>query len=169
MPVYSQAKSENQGELFNTCSTETVAERNSSANTFNNDHYSLVKSYSFYLAAQGSNHTENFTFALDMTVPAYPPAVAAAMNIANNKDKIETLVIKEIKRAGTTAKGKLVSEITATNGALTYVSVIRPNLDGSEKPIKDTYGSLKLTFKFEKMTFDDKVSNSLGLIKTSEV
>jgi hypothetical protein len=168
MPTYIQAKSKNQGELFHKCATEEVAARNAAVGVFGDD-FSLVKGFNFHIISQPDNNMHHFHFSLDVNVPAYPPVISMAMNVANNKDVIDSLVIKELIRVGASQKGKIVSQYTAKTGQLVHVAVNKPNLDGSDKNLpKDTYGTMTLSFKFEQMTHEDNITNTSGMVKTSD-
>ena len=155
MPIYCEMKAESTGEIFSKCGTSKVAGRN--ANTNIGDDFTLVKNYGYSTISDGaeqSSHNSEVTTQFNLTLPAYSPARAAILNVVNGNDKIEKLELIE------TDGRSVTGIITAEHGYIVSHSVRRSHDDND-------HGVLLVSILFEKVSYDDKVTNTSGVIKTS--
>ena len=155
MPIYCKMKAESTGEVFSKCGSNQVAGRN--ANTDIGDDFTLVKNYGYSTMSDGaemSSHNAEVSTEFNLTLPAYSPSRAAILNVVNGNDKIQEFEI--IETDGRIKTGVLSAE----NGNIVSHSVSRSHDDND-------HGVLHVSILFEKVTYDDKVTNTSGVIKTS--
>ncbi len=162
MPQYVQAITVNNQQLFPKCGTREVAGTVSNIGNTAGGDFSYVYE-SIFSVVQPHNHSGNssnsaaFQHQITIVVPDYEPIQSAALNLLNEHNTVQKLVLNATRRDGTGAQDKLTGQYTAENGLL--VNYHRANSEGR--------GSIVLTFVFEKITHEDKVGLSSGLLKTT--
>lgn len=156
MPSYVQAKMENIGELFLNCGTKNVAGRSSNLQAGAGENFSLVTTYNWHMTPNHSASLENVSSIMSLVLPIYGPLVSSVLNAVNQKDKVQKLVLNDVDRAPTGGNNKILGTYTAEDGRITEAS-----LD------KDA-NTITIMFEFEKITYDDKVANTSGNVKTTD-
>ena len=108
-----------------------------------------------------SAYSEGTTFAFSITVPAYAATEASAFNVLNTKNSIEqmTLISTDNTSSYGSSRNKVSKTYTAENGHLVQASMSEDHED---------MGTIKLSFQFEKVTIDNHVTNTTGIVKSSD-
>ncbi|KFJ44119.1 hypothetical protein IBE48_09510 [Francisella philomiragia] len=156
MPSYVQAKMENTGELFLHCGSKVVAGRNSNEQNGAGENASLVVGYHWDISPNTASDIENVSSHFIITLPAYSPLVASVFNAVNQKDVVQELVLNDVDRSSTGGINKILATYTASNGHITDVSFDKSDVE-----------HITISFKFEKIFFDDKTANTSGSIITT--
>ena len=155
MPSYVQAEMENTGELFLHCGSKEIAGPKANLQNGAGENYCLMFDYNWQISPNDAASLENVSSIISMTVPIYMPLVASVFNAVNQKDKVKQLIISEIDRSPTGGNNKILGKYTATNG-----QVIDASLDKASNIIT-------LVFQFEKISFDDDITNTSGNVITT--
>jgi len=157
MPIYVEMQTESNNEFFPKCGTKEVAKGVSNTSLTAGDNAIIAENYSFSAVSE-DNGLNNVSFHFSVTVPAYAPAIASAFNVLNGRDKVKNFSLKVVGVNGVgLGRNSLIKTYTGEDGVLTSV-----NLDEDNKE----NGSLTLHLVFEKMTFDNSVTHTSGIIKT---
>ena len=157
MPKFVKIETENNGEFFQKCATEIVAGRNASSKTFGDD-YIRVLHFEWHAM---SNYNSDTSITAHLTVTAHPPAVVSALNVLNNRDKIKKMILNNVDSVSSPTgnnRGVITGIFTAEDGTL--ISANESN--GDEKGVS----KLSLVIEFTSFSFDNRVTNTLGTIKT---
>ena len=157
MPIYCEIETKNNGAFFAKCGTEDIAGRNSNTSEIAGDDYALIFSCNWYISREYSSSYDDVLFHFNLTTPAFAPAVASALNALNVKDGIEKMTIK-ITGTHNNLRNTVVSEYITENGILRNVTTSHDH---------ESEGQLVLSLEFEKMQFNNLITNTTGQIKTS--
>lgn len=154
--IYTQAKLDSIGELFLHCGTTQIAGPNSNTQDGAGENYSLVVDYSWQAVPSYANDIKNVSSNLVIVVPIYPPIVSSVFNAVNQKVTVEQLTLIELARdPSASGKNKVLVTYTATNGKIIDASLDRQS------------NTITLVFDFEKISYDDQVTNTSGSIITT--
>lgn len=161
MSVYCKIKTENNGEFFAKCGTPRIAGRSANSNSgFTDDDYSLVIDHGYNLIANHHSSLESFNFNFHLTVPAYEPIKASMLNVINSQDPIEEMTIKVI--ISHQGKFYISEKYVATDGKLTFA-----NFKQKSTSDNNTKGEIHLAFSFNKLNYDNNMTQTTGSITTS--
>ena len=155
---YAQIETENHGEFFLKCGTDTVAGRSAAPKAFGEDSTLVLH---FGWAGTSAINSETGVI-VHLKVPAYPPAVASAMTVLNTRDGIKKMVVRCVDTVASNTgnnRGKISAVYTGENGTL--VSASEANL--TEKSSSE----LDLVIEFTKLTIENQITNTTGMIKTT--
>jgi hypothetical protein len=158
MAKYVQMETTNHGEFFAQCSTEKVAGRMATSKSLGDDQ-SLVLNFG-WSGTSGIN--SNTGVVVHLRVPAYPPAVASAMTVLNYRDSIKKMVLTSVDVASSGTgnnRGKIAAIYTAETGTLISASETTQN--------EKSDSELDLVIEFTKITIDNKLTNTSGVINTT--
>jgi hypothetical protein len=159
MPIYCEAKSANQGELFPECATPIIAGRN--ANTKAKKDMTLVLDYGWNIISTSSSHHSSSLFTMHLVVPAYQPTISAVFNVLNHKDEIERLQLSVL--GGLAQRDQLIGLYTATDGQIVSANLVHSH-DSS-----DSGGKLSIMMSFDKIIHDNKMTSTSGVISSTNL
>lgn len=164
MHSYITATTAQNQQLFNQCGTKTIAGRNANINSeVAGANFSvlldskIIVNQPFDRLALNHNSVKA-RYMLEIAVPNYEPMQAAALNILNNQNHIETLVINDCHRQPGSSINKLCGQYQAKNGLLVDYDC---DMIGRGSKIA------LLSFIFEHVEYDDKLSNTTGVLHSS--
>lgn len=159
MPVYCNAIAENEGKLFPKCGSKEIAgaRSNTSAQSGAGDDYVLVNDYGWNITA---NSLQDIGFSLYIVVPAFQPIITSAFNVMNNRDPIKELKIFVVDSIS--GRGQITGVYTATKGNLVNAGLTHEHSSKSG-------GMINLSFVFDSIHHDNKVTNTLGEVKASDL
>jgi len=157
MPIYVEMQTESNNEFFPKCGTREVAKSISNTSASAGENVIVADNYSFSAVSE-NNGLNNVSFHFSVTVSAYAPAIASAFNVLNGRDKVKNFVLKVVGTNGVgSGRNAVLKTYTGEDGVLTSVNLYEDNKEN---------GSLTLHLVFEKMTFDNSVTHTSGIIKT---
>ena len=159
MPKFAQIETANHGEFFAKCATEDVAGRNSFDKTFGEDYIRIIH-FSWHAV---SSIDSNTSIIVSLTVPAHAPAVVSAFQVLNSRDNITKMILKNVDRVSSNVgnnRGVISSVFTGEDGTLISAN------ESSGTDDKDT-SKLDLVIEFTKLTFENNVTHTTGIIKTT--
>lgn len=159
MPIYCEIETESKGAFFKNCGTKEVAGRNFNTSKSAGDDYCLLHGFRWDISLNNNSHTERFDFIFTLDAPAFSPAIASACNVMNEQNQIKKMTIK-VTDGVSAIRNTVTEQYIGENGTLEAVHL--------EKDSK-TEGSLTLMLRFEKLTVDDLVANTSGVIKTNDL
>ena len=155
MPNYCQGNSKNGGAIFPKCGSDSVAGSSANTSVSAGEDFSVIEDYSWDMVKDANGGA---SFELRLLLPAYQPIITSAFNILNDDDKIEKLVVHVTD--GYSSRGTVTGTYTAEDGELVNASLSH----GKDSKIN---GLLHLVFRFDKVTHDNKVTNTLGMVRES--
>lgn len=162
MPIYCEMQTEKNKEFFPKCGTREVAKGVANTTLSAGDNAIVVEHYSFSGISQDDG-LNNALFSFSVSVPAYAPVIASVFNVLNGRDKVTNFVLKVVGTGSSIGlagnRNTVVKTYTGESGILTSVS-----LDEDNK----TDGLVTLHLEFEKMTFDNGLTHTSGIIKTTD-
>lgn len=154
--IYTQAKLETLGELFLRCGTHQVAGKKSNVQEGAGENYSLVVDYSWQVVPGHTRDIDNLSSNLVIVVPIYPSIVSGVFNAINQKVTVEELNLVELDRdPSASGKNKVIMTYKATDGKIVDASLDRQS------------NTITLVFQFEKISFDDNLTNTSGNVITT--
>ena len=163
MPIYVTCKTKSGGEFFLKCGSKEVAGRNSNTAITNGENSSLVLDYGWNIQTStcsgSTDRGGEISFALFVSVPAYQPTISSAYNTFNGNDEIDELVITVTDR-NVGYSNSVVGVYTAKNGTLISAGMEHSH-DSSDG------GRLHLDYRFEEIVYDNKITNTTGVLKES--
>ena len=161
------------GVLTSLCGSSKIAGRLSNVdNDCAGNDYCLV--YAHHIAFNqphddtgGANcSTAPFMHAIEVLLPDYEPLIACIFNVINNHDVIKKLYLNATKRSGN-GKEVITQQYQLEDGLLTdFAHKVR---DQRQETHLRHRGEVKLGFKFQSLTVEDKVNNSTGVATTNRV
>ena len=163
MPTYVQATTESGSELFPNCGGKEIAGNVSNLGEGAGANYSLVYStnmslYTPFSTQAHSNNRTAYQSLITVVVPNYEPIQSMILNLVAQNDVISKLVISNVTRKpGNNGSTRQVSQYTAENGTL-----VSSDTDMSANGA----GTINLSFVFEKVSHENKLSNTSGSIST---
>lgn len=171
MPYYVQIETETYGALTAQCGSKEVADRlsNTNSDVAGND-FAYVYCFDFDIQQPHNEHgagTVSSAPALhtvSFSLPDYEPIVANILNVLAGQDRIKTLTfnICSIQQGN----NKLLVQYTMEDGMVTeYEHAV----DDQRNPeAQKQRGHVNLSFKFQKVTVANKVTNTQGTLTTTQ-
>jgi hypothetical protein len=159
MGFYCQIETKNHGQFFNKCGTKEVANRCYNTDTkLAGPDYTLVHNYAWEGSPNASTHN-NISCVLSISVPAFPPSIASALEILNANDEIKELKLQLVQNVNSLAGKGVIGTYTAKSGTLISANC-SDHSEGSQ------FGELHLSFEFQSMLFENKMTHTSGLLST---
>lgn len=159
MSTYVKASVEQISQLFKDCNDKKLA--GSNTNQKLDKDYSLVYEYTWDLISHKSSPTNNADFWVTITIPLYAPAISMVFNAVNQKLEIKELELSSF----VTRQEKAMTEYKFKKGRVTNVHCHKQavvNKEGKVFGSSLNIQSLAISFEFEKVSFNDNVSNTSG-------
>lgn len=162
MAQYVQATTQQNDQLFAKCGTRDIANASSNVSAVAGEHFSIVHESNFSIVQphdQSGNRANSAAFQhqVVIVVPDYEPTQSMVLNVLNERKTIQTLTLNATRRNG--GVDKLVGQYVAENGLLASYSRNNATTDG--------LGSITLTFVFEKIRHEDKLTQTSGYLQTT--
>ena len=170
MPYYVEVETTSYGNLTAKCGTADVAKRLSNVNSsVAGPDFAYVYSFNLNVeqphneAGAATSSSAPFQNQLTLVVPDYEPLSSCALNTINGHDVIKQLTLNITARDA--GKETLLNQYVMTDGILVAKRhVVRDQRDADAQRHR---GEVELTFKFQEIVSNDKVSNTQGTIKTN--
>lgn len=162
MPKYIDMQTENFGEFFSKCSTETVAGR-AAAKSFG-EHSARVLKFSWGAANIQSYSSDTTGADVHIKTAALPPAVASALVVLNKHDKIKKMTVKCVDVVSSNTgnnRGRISGVYTGEDGTLLSVDV-----DDDEQS-KTGSAEMNLHIAFTKFTYENNLTSTSGILQTT--
>lgn len=170
MPYYVKIESQNSDIVTKDCGTAKIADRlaNSNGNVAGDD-FSWVNAFELDIEQPHNEHGGGTVspapalHTITITTPDYEPILVATVNVLARQDLIKkvTFNIAAIKQGN----NDLLAQYIFENGMITdYQHIIDDQRDPNAQKQR---GHVVMTFKFQKITVNNKVSNNSGVLTTT--
>ena len=160
MPIYVNAKSTQNNELFADCGTEKIAGNHANLHACAVKDFAYVYDYQLFfhqpMSHFGTPNHSTFQHELSLVLPNYQPLQAMLMSLSNAHQSISTLTINQTRRASSEQE-EITGQLIGTNGAIKQFNIM--SLENS--------GRIIIKMLFEKLTHEDKLTQKSGLLQST--
>lgn len=160
MPIYVQAQTTQQDELFSECGSAKISGNLSNTSACAGENFAYVYDYQVFfnqpMNAFGNPSFAPFHHELSLVVPNYQPLQALLMTLGNDHKTIKQLTLNSTKRANS-AQEEVIGQLTAHNGMLKQFNLFS----------QESSGRIVIKLLFEKLIHEDKLTQKSGLLQSN--
>lgn len=170
MPYYVEIESATSGKITAKCGTKEIADRltNTDAAAGGGADFSVVNNFMFDVMQAhdefgGANaNAASFSHSVTLILPDYEPLVTCATNVMNKHDRITKLTCNFTQRINA-EKESIIFQYVMEDGLINSMR----HLISDQRGGGSVRGQLEISFKFQKISNDDKKANTSGVLTTN--